>query len=174
MKGLFDQVVGALNNPNQQASTDQLGGIVGTLQQVSQTQGLDANTTQTLVNVVGNHVRTALTQQQKGTGSNQIENLVSRFSGTDANPEAVQCVLGEKETQATVEDGARATGLNPSVVQSLLPVLVPLVLNFLQTGASNQKQPGSNSVLQSFLQGSGGGFDMGSAVSMASQFLQSR
>ncbi|NCJ07164.1 DUF937 domain-containing protein [Synechococcales cyanobacterium C] len=174
MKGLFDQVVGALNNPNQQANPNQIGSIVGALQQVSNTPGLDANTTQALVNVVGNHVRTALTQQQQSNNPTQAENLVSRFSGTGANPEAVQCVLGEKETQATIEDGARATGLNPATVQALLPVLIPLVLNFLQTGASTQNQTGSNSVLQSFLQGSGSGFDMGSALSMASQLLQSR
>ena len=40
--GLFDQVVSALDNPNQEASSDQLGSILSVVGQLSGSQGIDA------------------------------------------------------------------------------------------------------------------------------------
>jgi hypothetical protein len=169
--GLFDQVVGALNNPNQQASTDQLSSILNVVQQVAGQQGLNAGTTQTMMSVVGKHLRTALHEQQSQGAA--TEDLVSRFSGTQANPDAVSAIFSNQELQATIAEVAQKTGINPQTVQSLLPMLVPTVLNLLQTGAAKEPGQGGNSVLATFLDSDrDGDFDIGDAMSMASRFLQ--
>jgi hypothetical protein len=169
--GLFDQVVGALNNPNQQASTDQLSSILNVVQQVAGQQGLNAGTTQTMMSVVGKHLRTALQEQQSQGAA--TEDLVSRFSGTQTNPDAVSAIFSNQELQATIAEVAQKTGINPQTVQSLLPMLVPTVLNLLQTGAAKESGQGGNSVLATFLDSDrDGDFDIGDAMSMASRFLQ--
>jgi hypothetical protein len=169
--GLFDQVVGALNNPNQQASADQLGSILNVVQQVAGQQGLNAGTTQTMMSVVGQHLRTALKEQQAQGAP--TEELVNRYSGTQPNPEAVNSIFSNRELQNTIADVTQRTGLNPQTVQSLLPVLVPVVLNLLQTGATKQAGQGGNSVLSTFLDSDrDGDFDIGDAMSMAGRFLQ--
>jgi len=60
--GLFDQVVSALDNPNQEASSDQLGSILSVVGQLSGSQGIDAASTKTLLSVVGQHVRGSLNE----------------------------------------------------------------------------------------------------------------
>lgn len=182
--GLFDQVVGALNNPNQQANPDQLGSILNTVQQVTSGQGMNASTTQTLLSIVGRHVRSSLQEKRTTQGANQIEELVNRYSGTRANPSAVPSIFSPEQEQRTVQDSARATGLNAQTIQSLLPVLIPVVLLFLQSGSAKQSSAqqsnvqrggSSNSVLSAFLDSDrDGDVDVGDAISVAGQFLSRR
>lgn len=174
---LFDQVVSALNNPNQQASQSQLGGILGTVQQLANSQNIPPSTTQTLLSVLGNHVRSSLQNRRTASGNSQVEDLVNRYSGTRANPQAVRSVFTPQEEQETVQDTARATGLNVNTIQALLPILIPVVLNLLQTGASTQNSQSSrsNSVLNTFLDSDqSGSVDVGDVISLASRFMQSR
>ncbi|WP_445240813.1 hypothetical protein [Microcoleus vaginatus] len=51
--GLFDQILSAIDNPNQQASPNQLGNILGAVEQLSGNQGIDAGTTQLAMSVLG-------------------------------------------------------------------------------------------------------------------------
>jgi hypothetical protein len=54
----------------------------------------------------------------------------------------------------------------------MLPTLVPLLLNFLKTGAPIQDQAGANPVLNSFLDSDGDGdVDIADAMRMAGGFL---
>ncbi|AFY70966.1 hypothetical protein Pse7367_2711 [Thalassoporum mexicanum PCC 7367] len=180
--GLFDQVVGALNNPEQQASQSQLGSILNTVQSLTGgAAGNDANqsTQQLLMSVVGKHVRSSLKQKRSAQGQQQVEEIVNRFASTNANPEAVQSVMSEREQQQTAQEVAQKTGLSMEIVQSMLPTLVPVVLNFLQTGAKKPEAASgataSNSVLNSFLDSDGDGdVDLGDAMAMASRFMQSK
>jgi hypothetical protein len=56
------------------------------------------------------------------------------------------------------------------MIEQLLPVLVPIVLNFLKTGASSQS--GGNSVLNSFLDADNDGdVDIADAMQMATRYL---
>ncbi len=170
--GLFDQVVSALNNPNQEASSDQLGSILNIVGQLAGNQGLDASSTQTLLTVVGQHVRTALNEKRQVGGQSLAESLVTQFSGTQANPDAVQNLFSPGERNATVRDAASKTGLDPQTIQSLLPLLVPVVLKFLQQGNTKQASTGGNSVLSAFLDSDGDGdTDIGDAISIAGRFL---
>lgn len=178
---LFDQILGAIDNPNQQASPGQLGGIINTVQQLATSRGVDPATTQTALSVAGGYVRSAL-QQQRAQGTN-VEGLVNQYAGTSPNMGAVQALFSPSQQQQVAQAISRATGLNAETVQSILPVIIPIALNLLKSGATNQGQvqtpqtggAGGNSVLSAFLDADGDGdVDLGDTMSMASRFLQSR
>ncbi|PSB28058.1 DUF937 domain-containing protein [Stenomitos frigidus] len=170
--GLFDAVLSAVSNPGQQASPGQLGAILSTVQQLSSNHGIDAGTTQTLVSVVGGYVQSALQQQQSAAGTEQVQSTVNQYSGTGANPQAVEAVLGPAMQQQVVQDLIQRTGLDPQTVESLLPTLVPLALNFLQSGQHTGNPQAGNPVLTAFLDGNhDGSLDLGDALNMAGQFF---
>jgi hypothetical protein len=176
--GLFDQVMGALSNPNQQASPDQLSSIIGTVQQLASSQGVDSSTTQAVVSVVGQYVRSALQQKQAAGGRDQARAIVEQFSGTSPSMAALQTLFTPQQQQQLAQDASQKTGLNTGTIQAMLPILVPLALNLLKTGSSNtttaQATQGgqSNSVLNAFLDADGDGdVDLGDTLSMAGKFL---
>jgi hypothetical protein len=180
--GLFDQILGAIDNPNQQASVGQLSNILSTVQQLSSNQGLNASQTQVLMSTVGSYVRSSLQEQRAAGGSDRVESLINQFAGTQPNAAAVQALLPPTQQQQLAQTVSQKTGLDPSMVQSLLAIAVPVVLNLLSTGASQQQaapQPGataaSNSVLNAFLDTDGDGdVDMSDTLSMAGRFLSQR
>jgi uncharacterized protein YidB (DUF937 family) len=172
--GLFDMVIGAIDNPSQRASSNQLSGILGAVQQLSGDRNVAPSTTQTVLSIVGRHVRSALQQKRSGGNGDEAEAIVEQFSGTNSNPAAVQSIFNRQQEEETVQDAARQTGLNMDTVRSMLPILIPIVLNLLQSGASNQKtqnRRGSNSVLDAFLGGRDGEVDIGDALALAGRFL---
>jgi hypothetical protein len=172
--GLFDQVMGALDNPNQQASTSQLGSILNTVQQLSGQRGADGNQTQLLMSVVGGYVQSSLREKRSEGGAQQVASLIQQFSGTQANPSALSALFTESQQQQMAQDAAQKTGLDMGTVQSMLPVVVPVVLNFLKSGEPQRADgdaPG-NPVLSAFLDtDNDGDVDMGDALSMAGRFL---
>ncbi|MEB3337912.1 MAG: hypothetical protein VKJ46_10640 [Leptolyngbyaceae bacterium] len=147
---LFDQVLGALENPEQQANPDQLSGILTTADQVGSSYGADSGTTQSVLSLVGNYVKSALLQKQMTGGQWEAQAIVNRFSGTTADPQAVQTLLPPNVQEQLIDEASQRTGLNPTIIQSMLPVLIPLVLNFLRSGNTHSAQAG-NPVLDSFL-----------------------
>jgi hypothetical protein len=176
--GLFDQIVSAIDNPNQQANPSQLGGIINTVQQLSSAQGVDSSTTQTLLSSVGGYVRSALQQQAAGGRSN-AEAIVNQYSGTSPNAAAVQALFSPAQQQQVAQATSQKTGINAEIIVAMLPTLIPIVLQLLQSGASNQGSQaaggGSNSVLNTFLDSDGDrDVDIGDAISLASRFLNRR
>jgi uncharacterized protein YidB (DUF937 family) len=170
--GLFDAVLSAVSNPGQQASPDQFGAILNTVQQLGSNHGLDAGTTQTLVSVVGGYVQSALQQQQAQGGTEQVQATVNQYGGIGANQQAVEAVLGPALQQQVVQDLIQKTGLDPQTVQSMLPTLVPLALNFLQSGSHTENPQAGNPVLNAFLDGThDGNVDLGDALKVAGQFF---
>ncbi len=165
--GLFDQILSAIDNPELQASAGQLGGIVNTVQGLGNSQGANADTTQEAMALVGKHVRSAL--QSNG----EAQSLVNQFSGTGANPEAVNALFSEGQQQQMVQDISQRTGLDKNMILGLLPILVPLVLNLLNSGSANKDpRQGGNSVLNAFLDSDrDGDVDISDALRMASKFL---
>ncbi|TAF53504.1 MAG: DUF937 domain-containing protein [Oscillatoriales cyanobacterium] len=167
--GLFDLVSKAVSDPNLQANVGQLGGIVSSLQQVQQSQNLDADSTNSLLSLVGSQVRSSLQQQQE-SGVN-VPELLEQFGGTASNAAAVSALFSDSQQQQLVEMAAAKTGLDANTIQSMLPTLIPLVLNFLQTGKSTDAEAGNNPVLSSFLDADGDGdVDIADAMMLASQF----
>ena len=110
------------------------------------------------------------------SGDAQAQEVVNQFSGTNPNPQAVQSLFGGGQLTQIVTDIAQRTGLNNATVQAMIPVLVPIVLNLLQTGGNAQNPAlGGNPVLNAFLDGDGDGdVDITDAMSMASRFLNQR
>jgi len=175
--GLFDQILGAIENPNQQANPSQIGSIVNVVEQLASTHNVDSSTTQAVMSVVGGYVRSAL-QQQATTGVAQPAATVEQYGSTDPSMAAVQALFTPQQQQQVAQEVAQKTGLNLGTIEAMLPVIVPIVLNLLKTGASNQSAgstQSSNSVLSSFLDAdSNGAVDIGDAISIAGQFLNQR
>lgn len=170
---LFDQIMGAVANPQQQASPSQLGSILGVAQQLAGNQGLDSNATQAVMSLLGGHVRSSLQNQQATQGSGYVQSLVNQFAGLGSNPDAVSALFPGGAQQQVSENIAQQTGLNAGTIQSMLPVLVPLVLNLLQSGSMQQGgQAGGNPVLNAFLDADrDGDVDVGDVMGMAGRFL---
>jgi len=171
--GLFDQIINAIDNSNQQGNAGQLGNIVNTVQQVSNSTGTDPSTMQSALGIVGNYVRSALQQKQATEGNQAAQNVVNQFGGTSPNPQAVNSLFAPFLQQQLAETVAQRTGLNAGMVQQLLPILVPVVLNLLKSGANSQNpQAGGNSVLNSFLDSDrDGDVDIMDAIQLASRYL---
>ncbi len=174
--GLFDQVLSAVANPAQQGSMEQLGTIFNTVQQLSGNSGASPDATQTMLSVLGGYVRSSL----QSAGPDQAHALVNQFGGTAANPQAVSALLTPVMQQQVVQELIGHTGLDANVIEGMLPVLVPLALQFLQSGAHTQAAPSgqglaTNPVLSAFLdENHDGSVDLGDALGMAGKFLSSR
>ena len=173
--GLFDQIVGAIANPNQQASPDQLSSILGMVQQLGGQNGIDPSTSQTVLSMAGEAVRSALQHKQATEGQGRVEAIVDQFSGVGKNPAAVAALFTPDQQQQVANIIAERTGISAAQVQGLLVLAVPIILKMLQTGASTSGQTGGNNVLNVFLDSDNDGdVDIGDAIAMAGRFMQSR
>ncbi|NEO57793.1 MAG: DUF937 domain-containing protein [Okeania sp. SIO3B5] len=172
--GLFDQIVGAINNPNQEASTNQLSSILGTVQQLSGNLGGDSGATQAAMSILGGHVRSALQQKREESGNGAVQAIVNQFAGTNPNPQAVTSLFSANQISEIVQSISEKTGFDLSQIQNLLPILVPLILNLLKTGNDTQNpNQASNNVLNGFLDADGDGdVDISDMMGMASRFLK--
>lgn len=170
---LFDALLGAVNDPSQAASMDQLGGLVNVVQQVAGSNGLDPATTQTLMSMVGSAVQSGLQDHSSTHGVDATQNLVQEFS-SGSNASAIAALI-PPEIQAQVAGTiAERTGLDAGLVQSMLPSLIPVVLNMIQ-GGSIQNGAGTNPLLNLFLDSNrDGNLDVGDAMNLAMQFMQNR
>jgi Bacterial protein of unknown function (DUF937) len=171
--GLFDQILGAVANPNQQGSLGQLGSILSTVDQLSNSTGADPSTIQSVLSVVGGQVRSALQQKQATEGNEAVQSIVNQFAGTSPDPQAVDSVFPPGMQQQVAEIVAQRTGLDAGMIQQILPHVVPVVLNFLQSGANAQNpQSGGNPVLNSFLDADNDGdVDISDAIQLASRHI---
>ncbi len=171
---LFEQVLNAINEPSKQASSSQLSQIIDMVEQLSQVGGVDTQKGQVITSIVGKYVRSALKEKQQSQGIEETEAVIEKYSGTSPDTEAVNAVMTPQKQEQMAQEAATSTGLNRDVIQSMLPTLIPLVLQLLQAGANNAKAPGqrNNSVLQSFLDTDGDqDVDVADALSLAKRFL---
>jgi uncharacterized protein YidB (DUF937 family) len=165
---LFDAIAGAIANPDQQGSTDQLGSILGAVQAIAGSQTGDPSNSSTLMSAVGSAVQSALQNHQSSVGTEGVEDLINQHAGSGASPDAVQALFGG-QAQQVVEQIAQSTGIDASQIGSMLPSLLPQVLQLLQSGSSNS---GGNPVLNMFLDSNqDGNVDLGDLMSQAGRFL---
>ena len=197
--GLFFDVLSAVNNPNQQASVGQLGSLVSSVQQLSSQTGMDPGTTQNVLSAVGQFIQPALQQQGAAMGGQQLSNLVGQVAGAGAmgnlmgggqgggNPlgglmgqvaggggaAALQGLLPASMQQEMAQVVAQKTGLDPTMIQSMLPALIPVVMNLLHMGATKPGAPGGgNPLLSAFLDGNrDGNTDLGDVMNFATRFI---
>ncbi len=76
--GIFDQVMGAIQDPSREASIGQLGQIVSMAQQVAQANNANSSTTQQAASVVGSFVQSALREKQQTQGMDAVLDLVKQ------------------------------------------------------------------------------------------------
>jgi hypothetical protein len=162
---LFEQVLGAINNPNQQGNQDQLAAIINAASQIAGQQGIDPQTTQTVLSIVGNYAQSALRQNPQ-----QAQNLVNQYGGTSSNLRSVDALFTPELKAQLIGEISQRTGIQQQQIESLLPLAVPVILNLLQMG--NDSGGSGNSVLQSFLDADGSGqVDVGDAIQLGLRFL---
>lgn len=170
--GILDQILSAVNNSNQAGTTGQMASILSTVQQVSDSYGAEPSTIQSAMSIVGNYVRSALQQKRDTDGYEQAQELVNQYSGAYPNPQAVHSLFSTNQIEGVVEAVAQRTGLDTGLVHQLLPIMVPLVLNLLQTGTHSQNPQGGNPVLNAFLDADrDGDVDIVDAMQMAARYL---
>lgn len=168
---LFFDVLSSINNPNQQGSVTQLGNVVGGLQQLATSQGIDAAQMQSVLSSVGGFLGPAL-QQQQGMlgGGGQLENLVGQLGGSGAPATAMQSLIPPQVMQQLVQVVSQKTGLDAGMLQGLLPSLIPAVMGLLNMGSSQPGTRGDNPLLGAFLSG-GSNADLGEVFKFANRFL---
>lgn len=171
--GLFEQIINAIDDPNQQGSSGELSNTFSTIQQLSNNYGAQPSTVQSVLSIVGNYVRGALQQKRSTDGYEQAQAVVNQYRGSYPNPQAVNSLFSPNQVQQIAHIAAQRTGLNVGTIQQMLPILVPLVLNLLQSGSRAQNpQRGSNPVLSAFLDADrDGDVDIADAMQMAGRYL---
>lgn len=174
---MFEIIAGAIANPNTQGSTSQVSSILGAVQQLAGGQGASPAATPALMSTVGSFVRSSLKDKRQTQGNAAVEGLINQFAGTNPNVAAVQALFNQSQQSQVAEAVATKTGLNSQTILAMLPVLVPLVLNLLKTGASNGNAPAApaaqgNPVLNAFLDSDGDGdVDLGDIMAQAGKFM---
>jgi hypothetical protein len=165
---LFDAIAGAIANPNQQGNSDQLGFIMGAVQSIAGSHTGDPANSTNIMSAVGSVVQNALQNHQANMGTDGVETLVNQVANGDAsNP--VQALFGGQEQQV-VDTISQQTGIDASQISGMLPSILPMVLQLLQSGKSSSG--GGNSVLNTFLDSNqDGSVDLGDLMSQAGRFL---
>lgn len=197
--GLFFEILSSINDPDKQANVAQLSQVTNSVQQLADKHGLDPAVTESVMSMVGGHLRSALQQQSNAIGSGQIEKLVSQFGGGNllgnvasglagnnpmgnligqvvggGNPAmaAVQSFLSPQLQQQIVQGIAQKTGLNVDSIQGMLPTLIPAIFGFLQMGQGGKNSQGGNSILNAFLDNKNdSGMDLGDVLKFSNRFL---
>lgn len=177
---IFNQILSAIDDPQKEANASQIGSILDTVQQLSGSNNASPDALQSAMSIVGSHTKSALKQQQNQGGAAQVNQLINQFGGTKANPQVLSTLFNSSQLQEMIQQISSRTGLNAKAIQSMLPILVPLVLGLLKTGNSKGNAQGNvqgnaqgnNSVASSFLDSDGDGdVDMGDAMKMAASYL---
>ena len=169
---IFNQILGAIDNPEMEASTGQLGSIFDTVQQLSGNNRTSPDAIQSAMSIVGNYTKSALRQKRSNGNMSQVNQLVNQFGGTRANSQVVSALFSNNQIQDMIQKISLRTGLDSKVILSMLPILVPLVLNLLKTGNKRNNVNAQNPVVNGFLDSDGDGdVDLADAMSMASRYL---
>ena len=169
--GIFDQVMGAIQDPNREASIGQLGQIVSMAQQVAQASNANSSTTQQAASVVGSFVQSALKEKQQTQGMDAVLDLVKQ--GTTDGAGVLPKLFSPDQQSAIATTVAEKTGLDPDQVIAMLPMVIPIVMKFLNQGAAKTgTQAQGNPLVTAFLDGDGDGdVDMGDVLKMAGRFM---
>ena len=169
---IFNQILSAIDNPDREASSNQLGTILDTVQQLSGSYQANPDAVQSAMSIVGNYTKSALQQQRDQGGTAQVNQIINQFGGTQSNSQVLSDLFSNSQLQDMMQQISRRTGLNAQTIQTILPILVPLVLNLLKTGNKKGNLQDINPVVTSFLDADGDGdVDLTDAISMASRYL---
>lgn len=170
--GLFDTVMDAINDPDKQASAAQIGQVFSAAQQLGQQSNTSSDATQVAVSVLGNYLRSSLKEKRSSEGDSAVKSLIEKGTQSGLAGQVLGQLLSSGQQAQVVEAIAQKTGLNGQQIQAMLPMLVPIVMQLLNSGSSRQGgAAGGNPVLSAFLDSDGDGdVDMGDMLKMAGRF----
>jgi hypothetical protein len=178
---LFFEILSAINNPNQRGSVEQLSAVMKTLQEIGQRASVHPSTLQGIMTVLGNSIRPILQQQSQVEGNQKVNSWVNQFSeihrsgihfNTAELQSTLQSLFSSQSQQQIVQRIASETELSTHIIQAILPELLSVALAFLSMGASKPGVPGSNSVLNTFLNRNHD-TNLGDILEFANRFLDS-
>lgn len=166
---MFFEVLSAINDPNQQASVNQLEQMVTSVQQVANSQGINPNQMQSMMTVLGGSLQPILKQQQSQLGVGQLASMLGRVN----EPSGLTSILSPELQAQLLQTVTQKTGVQASIAQTLVPQLLPIVLGLFNMGAPTPGSVGnSNPLLSTFLSGGGASnTDLGNVLKFAGRFL---
>lgn len=171
---MFYEVLSAINDPNRQASIEQLSLVQTSVQKLAKSQGLEAAQIQLMMTDLGGHLRSVLQPQQPQLGiEDPPTTILSQLTATESTT-APQSLIPPELQQHMVEVMAQKTGVSADTIQSLLPQLLLVVMELLNLGASKSGSSDSdaNPLLTAFLGGDrDGSADLGKVMQLAGRFL---
>ena len=172
--GLLDQVMGAIQDPERQASMMQMGQIMMAANKLGKQNNADSATMQQAATVVGGFVRSALQEKRTNEGAAAAQAVVRQ--GTTDGAGAISSLFTQQQQQQVAQAVSDRTGIDANQVLALLPVLIPLVMKLLNQGSgkagTTAAADSSNPLLSAFLDGDGDGdVDLGDMIGMASKFM---
>jgi hypothetical protein len=165
---LFFELLNSINDPKQSGSIDQLSGVMDVVKSMSQKHDLDPKTLQSVLSAMGDPMRSAIqakTMGQSGSPTgNPMELLTTVLSG---NPAAISSLFTPALQQQMVQLVSQKTGVSSSVLQLVVPALIPVVMNLFKMGGGSGLT--TNSLFSSFLGGDRA--DLGQVFKYADRFL---
>ena len=175
---MFFEVLSVINDPNRQASIEQLSQVQASVQKLAKSQDLETDQMQSMMTALGGSLRTILQQQQSqlSTG-NSLTSILDQLTDTDTDTDttaALESLIPPQLQQQMAQVVAQKTGMNADTIQSLLPQLLPVVMELLNMGAS---KPGSsdgdtNPLVAAFLDSDrDGDADLGNVMKLVDRFL---
>ena len=170
--GLFDQVMKAVADPSRQANVGQLSQILGSAKQIANENNADADTMKQAMSVIGGFVRSSLNDTRRAQGDDAAQLLIEE--GAADGESVIPKLFNNSQLREMISVVTQRTSLNTNQVQSVLPMVVPLVMQFLSSGNAKggAARTSSNPILTTFLDGDrDGDVDMGDVLGMASKFM---
>jgi hypothetical protein len=174
--GLFFDVLSAINNPNQNASVDQLSSITNTVQQLATSHNIEPSTMQTVMSSLGGALRPMLRQQASSGGMGNVLGQLAAGQMTGAGLAGLSSFLTPQLQQQIAQTISQRTGLGAGTIQTMLPALVPVVMQLLNMGAPKSTTGATgiaaNPLLASFLDTDRDqDVDLGDVFKFAGRFL---
>jgi hypothetical protein len=169
---LFFDVLSSINNPNQQGSIEQLSSVMGSVQQLAGSQGMNNDQMGSILNALGGALQPALKQQAGTIGASQLEGMIGKLTGAGGAAALASAIPPQMQEQI-IQAIAQKSDMNAGMVQTMLPKLLPVVMGLLGMGATKPGVAGGgNALLSAFLNsGTPGTTDLGTVMQFAGRFL---
>jgi hypothetical protein len=177
---LFFDILSSINHPEQRGDIEQLTAVTTQAEQLAAQHNLDAPTLQALVTGLGRSMQSTLKTlpQAELHGMAEIAKMgqLSQWI-QDQNPPvnssnqvaANQAVWTADRQKILVREIAQQTGVTVSVVESMLPSLLSLILGLLNMGTIKSMARITNPLLNRFRNDQG---SLGDVLRLSDRFLQ--
>jgi hypothetical protein len=177
---LFFDILNSINHPEQRGNIEQLTAVAVQAEQLAAEHNLDAPTLQALVTGLGRSMQSTLKTlpQVEPHGMGQIVKMgqISQWL-PDPNPPVNlpnqaglnQAVWTADRQKSLAREIAQQTGVTVSLVESMLPSLLSLILGLLNMGTIKSVAKVTNPLLNRFRDDQG---NLGDVLRLSNRFLQ--